>query len=47
MAEPESLAMFDDMGTVHRPLEAVTIAKAQRGGETLTGKGLNQSVKTA
>ena len=33
VAEPEESAAFDDMGTVHRPLEAVANAKAQSGGE--------------
>ena len=47
MAEPEESATFDDMGTVHRPLEAVANARAQSGGETMTGKGLTQSGKTA
>ena len=47
MAEPEESATFDDMGTVHRPLEAVANANAQSGGETMTGKGLNQPGKTA
>jgi hypothetical protein len=47
MAESGESARLDDMGTVHRPLEAVANAKAQSGGETMTGKGLNQSLKTA
>jgi hypothetical protein len=47
MAEPEEPATFEDVGTVQHPLEAAANTKAQSGGDTMAGKGLNQSVKTA
>jgi hypothetical protein len=40
MAESEKSETLDDMGTVHRPLEAMANASSQNSGETVTGKGL-------
>ena len=40
VAESKESATFDDMGTVHRPLEAMANASSQNSGETVTGKGL-------
>ena len=42
VAESKESATFDDMGTVHRSLEAVANAISQNSGETVTGKACNR-----